>query len=229
MHLYPDIEPFATSYLKVSDIHRLYYEQCGNPKGEPIVFLHGGPGGGIQPEIRRLFNPKKWHLILFDQRGCGKSTPFAELNENTTWDLVADIEKIRQTLKIKQWSVFGGSWGSTLALAYAQSYPQHCVALYLRGIFMLRPKELQWFYQKGASYIFPDVWQQYLEPIPKSEHHNLIKAYYKILSGPPSEKRLQAAKSWSVWEAATSKLVQNKQLVEEFSDAEFATAFARIE
>ena len=227
--LYPPCNPFASDHLKVSDLHSIYYEQCGNPQGEPIVFLHGGPGGGIHPDVRRFFNPKKWHVILFDQRGCGKSTPFAELKENTTWDLIEDIDKIKNRLKIHKWSIFGGSWGSTLALAYAQSYPESCTALYLRGIFMLRQKELQWFYQEGASRIYPDAWEHYLAPIPKDEQDDLIQAYYKRLTLPPGGDRLAAAKAWSTWEAATSKLIQNKNLMEEFSGEEFATAFARIE
>lgn len=229
LNLYPEIEPFDHGQIKVSDIHSLYYEQVGNPKGVPIVFLHGGPGGGIIPEYRRYFDPKKWRVILFDQRGCGKSRPFAELEQNTTWDLVEDIEKLRDFFSIKSWSVFGGSWGSTLALTYAQTHPISCDKLFLRGIFLLRQKEIDWFYKKGASRIFPDHWEQYEKPLSLEERKNPLKSYYKILSGPPSAKRLEAAKAWSMWEGATSKLIPDETLITDFSNDDFATAFARIE
>ncbi|HEU4418516.1 MAG TPA: prolyl aminopeptidase, partial [Planctomycetota bacterium] len=167
--LFPEIEPFREGSLQVSELHTIHFEECGNPKGKPVVFLHGGPGGGIDPVYRRYFDPKKWRIVLFDQRGCGKSRPFAELRENTTWDLVNDIEQLRAHLGIERWVVFGGSWGSTLALAYAETYPKRVRALTLRGIFLLRRSELLWFYQDGASRIFPDAFEDYLEPIPKRE------------------------------------------------------------
>ena len=227
--LYPPIQPYDSGFLKVSERHTLSYEQVGNPEGKPAVFLHGGPGGGIDPLYRQFFDPKKWRVILFDQRGCGQSTPHAELKENTTWDLVADIEKLRSHFNIDAWTVFGGSWGSTLALAYAQSHPDACTGLILRGIFMLRPRELQWFYQEGASNIFPDAWESYLEPIPQSERGNLIQAYYQRLTSPDKSIQREAAKAWSVWEASTSKLMVDQSLQDKFGEDEFAIAFARIE
>ena len=227
--LYPPIEPYKQGKLPVSDLHTLYYEESGNPSGKPVVVLHGGPGGGSIPLYRRFFDPQRWRIILFDQRGCGRSTPHAELEENTTWDLVADIEKLRLHLSIDQWTVFGGSWGSTLSLAYAQTHPTCCSALVLRGIFMLRPKEIQWFYQSGASYIFPDAWEGYLAPIPESEQGDLIKAYYQRLTSPDQRTRQVAARAWSVWEASTSKLVPDDSLIQQFSTDSFADAFARIE
>ncbi|MFP5520464.1 MAG: prolyl aminopeptidase [Bdellovibrionia bacterium] len=228
-NFYPEIEPFHSGFLKVSDLHTLYFEQCGNPQGKPVVFLHGGPGGGISPDHRRFFDPKTYHIILFDQRGAGKSTPSAELRENTTWDLVNDIEKIRTHLNINNWVVFGGSWGSTLALAYASQHPERVKALILRGIFMCRPLEIKWFYQEGASYIFPDAWDKYLEPIPPQERGDMVQAYFKRLTSPDLETRIQAAKAWSQWEAATSRLYVDPKAIDEFEDPEYALAFARIE
>ena len=227
--LYPEIEPYHTEMLPVSDLHTIYVEEVGNPEGEPVVFLHGGPGGGCADDYRRYFDPKKWRIILFDQRGCKRSTPFAELKENTTWDLVSDIEKIRQHKNIDQWHVFGGSWGSTLSLTYGISHPEQVKSLILRGIFLLRKKEIQWFYQEGASRIFPDTWKRYQETISPEKRHDMVKAYYEILTGDDREKKLEAARSWSVWEASTSKLVQDTDLMEGFDEAEFAEAFARIE
>ncbi len=227
--LYPPIEPYSTGTLAVSGLHALYYEQVGNPDGRPVVFLHGGPGGGIDPIYHRYFDPHKWRVVLFDQRGCGRSTPHAELRENTTWDLVADIEKLRSHLGIEQWAVFGGSWGSTLALAYSQTHPERTTALFLRGIFMLRQQEIRWFYQEGASAIFPDAWEEYLKPIPLEEQDDLIAAYYKRLTSDQPEVRQEAARAWSIWEASTSKLVPDSQLMERFGQDEFAAAFARIE
>ncbi|MBE9101387.1 prolyl aminopeptidase [Vacuolonema iberomarrocanum] len=227
--VYPPIEPFATEYLRVSERHTIYVEQVGNPDGVPVVFLHGGPGGGCNNRYRQFFDAQKWRVVLFDQRGCGRSTPHAELEENTTWHLVQDIETIRTHLGIESWVVFGGSWGSTLSLAYSQTHPDRCKGLILRGIFMLRQKELQWFYQEGCSNIFPDAWESYLKPIPPEERHDLIDAYYRRLTSPDRQIRLEAAKAWSVWEAATSKLLPDLQQQIRFADANFADAFARIE
>ncbi|HIK20738.1 MAG TPA: prolyl aminopeptidase [Synechococcus sp. M44_DOE_062] len=227
--LYPPIEPYDQGFLTVSSLHTLYYEQCGNPAGKPVVFLHGGPGGGIDPIYRQYFDPSRWRVVLFDQRGCGKSRPYAELRENTTWDLVADIEKLRQHLGIDRWFVFGGSWGSALALAYGQTHPQSCLGFILRGIFLLRPFELRWFYQSGASYFFPDAWEHYLEPIPPEEWDDLLAAYHRRLNDPDPQVRLRAARAWSVWEASTSKLIPSPELIERFGRGEFAEAFARIE
>ncbi|MGY4520405.1 prolyl aminopeptidase [Thermostichus sp. MS-CIW-30] len=227
--LYPPIEPYDQGFLAVSSLHTLYYEQCGNPAGKPVVFLHGGPGGGIDPIYRQYFDPSRWRVVLFDQRGCGKSRPYAELRENTTWDLVADIEKLRQHLGIERWFVFGGSWGSALALAYGQTHPQSCLGFVLRGIFLLRPFELRWFYQSGAGYFFPDAWEHYLEPIPPEERDDLLAAYHRRLNDPDPQVRLRAARAWSVWEASTSKLIPSPELIERFGRGEFAEAFARIE
>ena len=229
MLIYPEIEPFHSEMLPVSSIHTLYIEQVGNPKGRPVLFLHGGPGGGCSKDYRRYFNPEKWHIILFDQRGCGKSTPFAELKENTTWDLIEDIEKIRNHLNIESWAIFGGSWGSTLALTYAISHPTQVTSMFLRGIFMLRKKEINWFYQEGASRIFPEAWESYLSPIPLDERTDMIKAYYRRLTSTDSAERKAAAKAWSVWEASTSKLIQDKKLMSDFGEDDFSQAFARIE
>ncbi len=227
--LYPPIQPYDQGTLPVSPLHTLHYEQCGDPAGQPIVFLHGGPGGGIDPVYRQYFDPKRWRVVLFDQRGCGKSRPYAELRENTTWDLVADIEKLRQHLGIDRWFVFGGSWGSTLALAYGQTHPQSCLGFILRGIFLLRSFEIRWFYQSGASHLFPDAWQHYLEPIPPEERGDLLAAYHRRLTDPDREVRLKAARAWAIWEASTSKLLPSPDLIERFGQGEFAEAFARIE
>ncbi len=227
--LYPPIDPYYTDFLKVSDRHTLYLEAAGNPAGKPVIFLHGGPGGGIVPIYRQFFDPARWHIILFDQRGCGKSQPHAELAENTTWDLVADIEKIRQHFGLEAWTVFGGSWGSTLALAYAQTHPERCQELILRGIFTLRPEEIHWFYQSGASYLFPDAWEAYVAPIPPAERDNLLAAYYRRLTHADHTVQLEAAKAWAIWEASTSKLLPDEALVNRFGEADFAIAFARIE
>ena len=227
--LYPPIAPYHSNFLQVSELHRIYYEEAGNPDGQPVIFLHGGPGGGINPVYRQYFNPRLWRIVLFDQRGCGQSTPHAELRENTTWDLVADIETIRQTLGIDRWVVFGGSWGSTLALAYSQTHPDRCRGIILRGIFLLRQKELHWFYQEGTSYLFPDAWERYLAPIPPDERHDLLQAYYRRLTSPDLAVRQSAAKAWSVWEASTSKLLPDENLMAQFGTTEFADAFARIE
>ena len=229
MELFPNIEPFNTFYLPVSDLHTIYIEESGNKNGKPVIFLHGGPGGGVDPKYRRYFNPDKWRIIMFDQRGCGKSTPFAELKENTTWDLVDDIEKIRKHLSIDRWVVYGGSWGSTLSLAYSQTYPDSCKALILRGIFLVRKKEIHWFYQEGDSKIFPDDWQSFIAPIPIEKRDNLLEAYYYLLIGKDSSKKIEAAKAWSTWEGSTVRLIQDKDFIGDFSDEKFAEAFARIE
>jgi proline iminopeptidase len=227
--LYSPIEPYDQGMLPVSERHTLYYEQVGNPAGKPVVFLHGGPGGGCLPSYRQYFDPQQWRIILFDQRGCGRSRPFAELAENTTWDLVADIEQLRQHLGIPDWVVFGGSWGSTLALAYSQTYPAACRGLILRGIFLLRQQEIRWFYQEGASNLFPDAWAHYLAPIPPAERQDLVSAYYHRLTSPDPSLRRTAAQAWSVWEAATSKLLVDPNLMAAFGEDQFADAFARIE
>ena len=229
MELFPNIEPFNTFSLPVSDLHTIYVEESGNKNGKPVIFLHGGPGGGVDPKYRRYFNPDKWRIIMFDQRGCGKSTPFAELKENTTWDLVDDIEKIRNHLSIDRWVIYGGSWGSTLSLAYSQTYPDSCKALILRGIFLVRKKEIHWFYQEGASKIFPDDWQSFIAPIPIEKRDNLLEAYYNLLIGKDSSKKIEAAKAWSTWEGSTVRLIQDKDFIGDFSDEKFAEAFARIE
>lgn len=226
---YPPIEPNKTGMLKVSDIHTLYWEECGNPAGVPVVFVHGGPGGGVSPDHRRFFDPKFYRIILFDQRGAGQSTPCAELRENTTWDLVADIETLRKMLNIEKWIVFGGSWGSTLALTYAIKHSEKVTALILRGIFLCRPSEIKWYYQEGASNIFPDIWEEYLKPIPVNERADLVAAYYTRLTHSDYNTRLEAAKAWSKWEAATSRLYLDPKAVDEFDDPDYALSFARIE
>jgi proline iminopeptidase len=227
--LYPEIEPFDTGRLKVSPVHELYYEQCGNPNGKPAVFLHGGPGGGLVPEYRRYFNPEIYRVVLFDQRGAGKSTPHASLEENTTWHLVEDIERLREHFGIERWLVFGGSWGSTLSLAYAQSHRDRATALILRGIFLCRPKEITWFYQEGANAIFPDAWEEYVSVIPEAERGDLLHAYYRRLMSDDETVRLQAAKAWSIWEGSTSKLIPDQSLIDHFADPQTALALARIE
>jgi len=227
--LYPVIEPFDEGFLKVSELHTVHYEQVGNPRGRKVLFLHGGPGGGLEPDYRRYFDPAKWHVTLFDQRGSGKSTPRAELRENTTWDLVADAERIREKLGIDRWTVFGGSWGSTLALAYAETHPERVSGLILRGIFLLRRKELLWFYQEGASWLFPDAWADYLKPIPEGERGDLMSAYYRRLTSDDRSVRSEAARAWSIWEGRTSKLRVDPDAVARFGDEDFADAFARIE
>jgi len=226
--LYPPIEPFNSGYIE-RDGHQIYYEQCGNPNGKPAVFLHGGPGGGGSTAVRRFFNPKKYHIVIFDQRGCGRSKPHGCLEKNTTWDLVEDIEALKNILGLKKWLVFGGSWGSTLSLAYSQTYPASVSEMVLRGIFMLRKKELDWFYQEGASNIFPEAWEKFLEPIDIDQRHDLMSAYYKIFKGDDEEKKLSAAIAWSRWEGSASSLCYNPSMADSFSDPQFALAFALIE
>lgn len=227
--LYPELQPFATGTLPVGDGHELYYEQSGNPQGKPVVFLHGGPGGGTDPKQRRFFDPERYRIVLFDQRGCGKSTPHASLVGNTTWHLVSDIEALRERLGIERWQVFGGSWGSTLALAYAQQHPERVTELVLRGIFLLRRSELLWFYQEGTSRLFPEAWESFLEPIPLVERGDLISAYHRRLTHEDPEVRLRAARAWSVWEATTSHLYVDPAHVAHSGESEFSLAFARIE
>lgn len=229
LDLYPAIEPYETGRIKVSDIHDIYFEVSGNPKGKPAVVCHGGPGGGTTPSMRRYFDPGKYRIVLFDQRGCGKSTPNAELRENTTWDLVADMEKLRRRLDIERWQVFGGSWGSTLALAYAETHPERVTELVLRGIFTLRRAEIAWFYQEGASWMFADAWEKYFEPIPEAERGDLVAAYHRRLIGDDPAARLAAAKAWSAWEGGTVSLLPSQERVDSFSADSFALAFARIE
>ena len=229
MPIYPEIEPFATGRLRVSELHELYYEQVGNPDGKPAVFLHGGPGAGVDPHYRRFHDPARYHLVLFDQRGAGKSTPWASIEENTTQDLVADIERLREHLGIDRWQVFGGSWGSTLALAYAEAHADRVTEVILRGIFLLRRREIDWFYQEGASRLFPDVWERYLAPIPLEERHDLLQAYHRRLTSPDRNVMLEAARAWSTWEASTSRLQFDPSLIESFGADSFAEAFSRIE
>jgi proline iminopeptidase len=227
--LYPPIEPFDKGFLRVSELHNVYYEQAGNPAGKPVVFFHGGPGGGLDADYRRYFHPDRYRVVLFDQRGSGQSTPHAELRENTTWDLVADAERLRVKLGIDKWQVFGGSWGSTLGLAYAQAHPDRVTELVLRGIFLLRRKELLWFYQEGASWIFPDAWEEYLRPIPEVERGDLMSAYYRRLTSEDRAVRAAAARAWSLWEGATSRLLVDPSYLQRFGNDTFAEAFARIE
>lgn len=227
--LYPEIEPYLTGRLKVSPLHELYYEECGNPKGKPVVFVHGGPGGGCGPNDRRFFNPKLYRIILFDQRGSGKSTPSACLEENTTWHLVEDMETLREHLKIDQWQVFGGSWGSTLALTYAIQHPKKVTELILRGIFLIRKKEIDWFYQEGANSIYPDSWEPYRDHIPENERHDFLTAYYKRLTHSDSKVQIAAGRPWTTWEYQTASLYTPPGTVDSTLTDEFVVRFARIE
>jgi proline iminopeptidase len=227
--LYPPIEAYDQGHLRVSDVHEIYYEQSGNPRGKPVVFLHGGPGGGTSPKLRSFFDPAAYRIVLFDQRGCGQSRPHASLVDNTTWHLVGDIEALREHLAIPRWQVFGGSWGSTLALAYAQKHPERVTELVLRGIFMLRRAELLWFYQEGCSWLFPDAWESFLAPIPPVERGDLMSAYYRRLTSDDSQVRLAAARAWSIWEGSTSYLMQDLEQIARTGVDTFAEAFARIE
>ena len=227
--LFPEIEPYDSGHLRADDLHSIYYEQSGNPDGKPAIFVHGGPGGGSNPVHRRFWDPSVYRIILFDQRGCGRSTPYAELRRNTTWDLVADMERIREHLGIERWQLFGGSWGSTLSLAYAQQHPERVTEMVLRGIFLLRQREIQWYYQEGASRIFPEAWQSYLEPISEGERDDMVAAYYRRLTGRNRAERLRAARAWSAWEGSTSRLVPDPDLIARTSEDAFAEAFARIE
>jgi proline iminopeptidase len=227
--LYPAIDPYASGLLDVGDGHRVYWERCGTRGGIPAVFLHGGPGGGCGPSHRRLFDPARYDVLLFDQRGCGRSLPHAELAANTTWHLVADIERLRAMCGHDRWLVFGGSWGSTLALAYAETHPDRTSALILRGIFLLRQIEVDWYYQGGASWLFPDKWERFLAPIPEAERHDLVEAYRRRLTGDDEAVRIEAARAWAQWEGETITLLPDPATATGFGDAHFALAFARIE
>ena len=226
---YPAIKPYVTHSLAVDALHTLHVEECGNPDGLPVVFVHGGPGAGCEPWHRRFFDPEVYRIVLFDQRGCGRSTPHAELRDNATQHLVADMERIRAHLGIERWVVFGGSWGSTLALVYAETHPERVLGLILRGIFLCRPAEIRWFYQEGASWLFPDYWEEYLRPIPEGERGDLVGAYYRRLTGEDEIARMAAAKAWSRWEGKTSNLLPRKEVVDHFSEPYTALSLARIE
>ena len=227
--LYAPIEPFRSGWLDVGDGHEIYFEESGNPDGKPCVFVHGGPGGGSSPEARQFFDPERYRIVVFDQRGCGRSRPHASLEANTTWHLVADMETLRRELGINRWLVFGGSWGSTLALAYAQAHPEAVTELVLRGIFLLRPEEIHWFYQEGASALYPDSWEAYLAPIPKEEQSDLLNAFHRRLISNDESIRLAAARAWSVWEASASFLIQNQDFMDKLDAPDAALAMARIE
>jgi proline iminopeptidase len=226
--LYPPVEPYEVGRLDVGDDHQIYFERCGNPGGTPAVFLHGGPGAGCSPAQRRLFDPARYAVTLFDQRGCGRSTPHASLEANTTWDLVADIERLRQQAGVDRWLVFGGSWGSTLALAYAEAHPRRVSGLIVRGVFTATRSEIDWYYQGGAAWLFPDLWEKFLAPIPEAERGDLVAAYNRRLTGADEAARLEAAKAWSLWEAGTITLLPNS-LAAQFGEDRYALAFARIE
>jgi len=227
--LYPEIEPYRTGQLDVGDGHTLYWEQCGNPQGKPAVMLHGGPGAGCSPDHRRQFDPERYNVTLFDQRGCGRSTPHASLEANTTWHLVDDIERLRAHVGVDKWLVFGGSWGSTLGLAYAQTYPERTAELVLRGIFLFRQSELDWLYRFGASEVYPDKWGEFLAPIPAAERDDIVAAYQRRLTGNDEAAKLAAAKAWSKWEAETVTLLPDPHVIEEHTSDDFAIAIARIE
>lgn len=227
--LYPPIEPYRQDWLSVGDGHEIYFEESGNPKGKPCLFVHGGPGGGAAPQARQFFDPKRYRIVVFDQRGCGRSRPHASLDANTTWHLVDDMERLRIELGIESWLIFGGSWGSTLALAYAETYPERVSELVLRGIFLLRDQEIHWLYQHGASELYPDAWEHYLAPIPEIERHDLVNAFHRRLISDDINTQLSAARAWSVWEASTSFLIQNHDFMNKLDAPDAALAMARIE
>lgn len=227
--LYPAIEPYATGHLDVGDGHAIYWERCGTPGARPAVFLHGGPGGGISPSHRSLFDPERYDVLLFDQRGCGQSTPHASLEANTTWHLVADIERLREMAGVEKWQVFGGSWGSTLALSYAETHPGRVSELILRGVYTLTKPELDWLYQFGVSEMFPDKWEAFVAPIPENERHEMMATYYRRLTSDDRATRIAAAKAWSTWEGGVITLLPDPQLDNDFAQDAFAEAFARIE
>ena len=227
--LYPEIEPYMSGHLDVGDGHMLYWELCGNPQGKPVVFLHGGPGAGSSMGHRRQFNPELYNILVFDQRGCGRSTPHASLEANTTWHLVEDIERLRDMVGVERWMVFGGSWGSTLSLAYAQTHPERVTELVLRGIFLFDQYEIDWLYKDGANSVYPDKWDEFLAPIPEAERGDLVEAYLKRLTGSDADEQLIAAKAWSKWEGETVTLLPHPEVIEEFTEPEKAIAVARIE
>ena len=227
--LYPPIEPFVQGRLAVSGGHEIYYEQCGNPHGKPVLIVHGGPGGGSNTRMRRYHDPSRYRIVLFDQRGCGRSTPHASLEHNTTWDLVADMERLREHLGIDSWQLFGGSWGSTLSLAYAERHPGRVTELILRGIFLLRKREIDWFYQEGCSWIYPDAFEAYQNVIPPSERGDMVRAYHARLTHPDVQVQLEAARAWSIWEGTTLSLHPDEERVRLFGNDSYAIAFARIE
>jgi proline iminopeptidase len=227
--LYPEIEPYETGFLDVGDGHTIYWERVGTKGGKPAVFLHGGPGGGVNPTQRRVFDPALYDVVLFDQRGCGRSTPHASLEANTTWHLVADIEKLRQKFGYDKWQVFGGSWGSTLALAYAETHPEHVSELIVRGIYLLTKRELDWYYQFGVSEMYPERWETFIAPIPEADRGQMMASYYRYLTGTDEKKKLECAKAWSQWEGATIALVTDPARVDQFGEDHYAIAFARIE
>ena len=227
--LYPDILPYAVHRLAVDERHSLYIEECGSTKGIPVLFLHGGPGAGCEPYHRRFFDPARYRVVLFDQRGAGRSLPHADLTDNTTWHLVADVERIRGYLGIDRWLVFGGSWGSTLALAYAQAHPERVRGLIVRGIFLCRDEEIRWFYQEGASRIFPDYWADFVAPVAEADRHDMLGAYHRLLTGADDIARMAAAKAWSIWEGRTATLVPSGAVVSHFGDPHVALSLARIE
>lgn len=226
---YPNSHASRTYHLKVDEVHTLYLEESGNPDGLPVIFLHGGPGAGCESWHRRFFDPQLYRVVLFDQRGCGKSRPHASLEQNTTWDLVEDIEKIRAHLDIRQFVLFGGSWGSTLALAYAEKYPENVLGMILRGIFLGRDRDVDWFYQQGTSHLFPDFWQDYVAPVAPDKRDHMVAAYYELLTSDNEETRKQAALAWSVWEGRTANLIPNPRVMQHFGDAWNALSIARIE
>lgn len=227
--MYPEIEPYRTYELEVDSPHRLYVEECGNPDGLPVVFLHGGPGGGCEPYHRRFFDPDRYRAVLFDQRGCGRSTPHGELDGNDTWALVADIERIREELGIERWVVFGGSWGSTLALAYAQSHPERVLGLIVRGIFLGRDEDLDWLYRHGANRVFPEYWEEFLAPIPENERGNIVTAYYRRLTSSDAQVQRAAARAWAMWEGRCATLRPSPEAMAHFVQPKTAHALARIE
>lgn len=227
--LFPDIEPFASGWMPTGSVHEIYYEECGAPNGKPALVLHGGPGGAVNAGMRRYFDPSKWRTVLFDQRGCGRSRPNAVLEDNTTWTLIEDIERLRERCGIEKWTVFGGSWGSTLSMAYAITHPERVEALVLRGIFLLTKPELRWFYQDGACHIFPEAWERFLAPIPEDERNDLMGAYYRRLTSDNAKVRTEAAVAWSTWEGDTVSVKGPAGRPDKFGDPEFAVAFARIE
>jgi proline iminopeptidase len=227
--LYPELAPYRQGHLDVGDGHSLYWEECGNPRGKPAVFVHGGPGAGADSRSRRFFDPSRYRIVVFDQRGCGRSLPHASLQANSTWHLVADIERLRESLGIERWLVFGGSWGSTLSLAYAETHPDRVTELVLRGVFLLRRRELEWFYQSGTDALYPDAWEAYRDAIPPAERSDMIHAYYRRLTSPDAVVAQAAARAWSVWEGSTSHLIPSETTVAHWSQDRYALAVARIE